>query len=144
MKKRLQINLLVVDDDREKCLEAGLDDYLSKARDTMPVEDIFDRADLLDRFMGNKEFANEIMNNFIEEVPHQITALREAMDNGDTDMVSYHAHNLKGAASIVSALALQETAAQIETAAEAGDLAKAGSFIQNVDEQFGILKIALV
>jgi signal transduction histidine kinase/PleD family two-component response regulator len=152
--------------DREKCLKVGMDDYLAKpvkpqelsdmlekwtvkqdasiqeevtVSDIEQVQDIFDKAGLLDRFMGNEKLANEILGVFLEDVPRKFADLKEALDNGDASSVQFQAHTLKGASANVGAVALQEMACQIEVAGEVGDMAKASSIVSKLDEQLEIL-----
>jgi HPt (histidine-containing phosphotransfer) domain-containing protein len=108
--------------------------------DIKPVQDIFDKASLIDRLMGDEELANEIFGVFLEDVPRNYTALKESFDNGDSHSVQSLAHTLKGASANVGALALQEVAYQIEAAADSGDMDKAGSLISKIEEQLEILK----
>jgi CheY-like chemotaxis protein/HPt (histidine-containing phosphotransfer) domain-containing protein len=157
--------------DREKCLEAGMDDYLCKpvnpqelcdilekwitkqdyslqdektVSEIKPVQNIFDKASLIDRLMGDEELANEVLGGFLEDVRRMLTALKEALDNGDAYSVQHQAHNLNGASATVGAVALQEMAHHIEVAGETGDLDKAGSFVTKINEQLEILsKLAL-
>ncbi len=158
--------------DREKCLAAGMDDYLSKPinpqelsetlekwltkqdsflrhettiPEVEPVKDIFDRAGFLDRLMGDEELANEIISDFLEDVPNKLIALQEAIDKVDAPSLQRQAHTLKGASANVGALALQEIASQIEIAGESANLDMASSLIPELDKQFEMLKkLALV
>jgi len=153
--------------DREKCLEAGMDDYLCKpinpqelfdilkkwivkqdsslqeettVSDIKPVQDIFDKASLLDRLMGDEELANEILGGFLEDVPRKFAALKEALDKRDAPSVLREAHTLKGASADVGGKALLETAFEIERAGEAGDLETVKACMPELEAQFERLK----
>ena len=156
--------------DREKCLEAGMDDYLCKPvnpqelndilekwiakqdssllyeatnSDKEPVQNIFDKASLLDRLMGDKELANEILAGFLEDVPRKFSALKEAIEKRDASSVMREAHTLKGASADVGGKALLETTLEIEKAGEAGDLETVKACMPELETQFERLKEAM-
>ena len=156
--------------DREKCLEAGMDDYLCKPvnpqelndilekwiakqdssllyeatnSDKEPVQNIFDKASLLDRLMGDKELANEILAGFLEDVPRKFSALKEAIEKRDASSVIREAHTLKGASADVGGKALLETTLEIEKAGEAGDLETVKACMPELETQFERLKEAM-
>jgi len=156
--------------DREKCLNAGMDDYLSKpiypkelseilekwigeqdssqqedtaVSDIEPVQNIFDKAGFLDRLMGDEELANEILGEFLEDVPRKFTALKEALENGDVPSVQLQAHTIKGQSANVGGEALSETALEIEKAGESGDLETVKARMTELEAQFDRLKEAM-
>jgi len=156
--------------DRGKCLEAGMDDYLCKPvnpqelndilekwiakqdssllyeatnSDKEPVQNIFDKASLLDRLMGDKELANEILAGFLEDVPRKFSALKEALEKRDASSVMREAHTLKGASADVGGKALLETTLEIEKAGEAGDLETVKACMPELETQFERLKEAM-
>jgi len=156
--------------DREKCLDAGMNDYIAKpvnphelirviekwflktnspnAAESFPAEqkenEVFDKKGLFERLMEDEDLIKEIIEDFLEKVPGQIAALSEASENKDADLIRRQAHTLKGASVNIGASGLQETAYQVELAAKAGSLDKASDFIPELHGQLKALKEALM
>ncbi|MEE9515743.1 MAG: response regulator, partial [Candidatus Adiutricales bacterium] len=152
--------------DREKCLEAGMDDYVpkpfqpqelleaiqrvlpeggsSKASQTTPTvlleEGVFDRSALLDRLFGDEELVREILETFLEDAPLQIGALKEALNKDDASLVRECGHKLKGSSGMVCAVGMQKVGLQIEEAGEKGDLGQAASLKEKIEQEFAKFK----
>jgi HPt (histidine-containing phosphotransfer) domain-containing protein len=104
------------------------------------ADSIFDRDGLLHRLMGDEDFAKEIIDDFLKQIPDNLFALKKALDKKDLLLVKREAHIIKGASGNVGALALQKIAEQIEISGEEKDLVKAGSFVEELDTQLEVLK----
>jgi two-component system sensor histidine kinase/response regulator len=149
--------------DRERCLEAGMDDYVSKplmslalsevlekwlsrvgdasVLDTAAVLDgaeIFDRAAFLDRLMGDEDLVKEIANAFLEDMIAQLAMLKTHVAEGDADAAGGRAHTIKGAAANVGAMALSATAAEMERAARACRPDEVTALLPELVRQFGL------
>ena len=131
--------------DRERCLAAGMDAYLSKpiksdellstlenlisksdstsaeigAADGPQIGNEADFSALLTRTDGNPQLAGELIEIFLEDWPHLLGAIREAVEENDSLAFERAAHTAKGAISYFSngsavhaALRLQEMAVE--------------------------------
>ncbi|MCP4213947.1 MAG: response regulator [bacterium] len=157
--------------DKEKCLAAGMDDYIAKpvdpqeltdkiekwlndtdkpkagdvaiVEDRDPMPEVFDRPGLLDRIMGDEELLKNILETFVPDADNIITLLKEALGKQDFSELANHAHALKGAAANINAFALGEVAAEMEAAGTEEDFEKTKALMPRLLEQLEALKSEL-
>ena len=130
--------------DRERCLAAGMDGYLSKpidpkllyaalehqtnalepetpalAPESAPTVRAsaappIDRDSLMVRLGGDEQLLIEVIRVFLDDCPLRIAAIKAAVDSRDPERIRTTAHALKGAAANLSAQGLFDAAAMLE------------------------------
>ncbi|MBI3670340.1 MAG: PAS domain S-box protein [Acidobacteria bacterium] len=148
--------------DREKCLEAGMDGYVSKpiravdlfaaieehvpdpaaapaAGEPSPGE-VLDRDALVARVEGDKELLTEMVELFLQDSPRLIAAIREAAARGDAKSLERSAHTLKGSVSNFCAPAATAAAVRLEQMGREGDLAQAAEGCAALEKEIARLK----
>jgi CheY-like chemotaxis protein len=131
--------------DREKCLEAGMDDYLAKpvrpeslmdaliravgvqhsaSGQTLEIPAV-DRKLVMDlRALGDgdgSEMLQELIRVYLEDLPLRLQQLRQAVIDADWDTARRAAHTIKGASSNFGAKPIVDLARQAEEAAAAAN-----------------------
>jgi len=105
---------------------------------------IFDEEALLNRLMGDRELAREIVTCFLEETPRQLAALSARLGTGDLPAAERLAHSIKGAAATVSGDALSKVAQEMEMGGRAGNLQAMSAKLANLERQFQAARDAML
>src|SRR5205814_2153741 len=101
--------------DRERCIDAGMDEYLTKPLDAKGLCDVVERVagagdgvhetpapplddSVLARLGGDQTLLQEISQLFIEDAPVRLRQIRAALDERDAQGLQRAAHGFKGAA----------------------------------------------
>jgi len=132
----------VVKGDRERCLEAGMDEYISKPIDSDKLFEAIERLTktsdikksvatdsvtmdkelLLKAFDGDSNFLKEVVEIFLEDYPRLLDNLHGSLDEGDCATFMRTAHSLKGMLKNFRAETAAEVAFNLETKGKEADL----------------------
>lgn len=128
--------------DRERCIEAGMDDYISKPIEQEALKEILDKhlAEKLnelphpaDRFApvdrrhlreasGNDpEFEAELARVYLRQADASMTRIARAVQEGDLRTIRREAHSMKGSSSNMGINPLTATITELENAARDGN-----------------------
>lgn len=147
--------------DRERFLEAGMNDYVTKPISPLVLEEVldkwlpasvsahepemlvFDKAGMLTRLLDNDDLARKVCQVFLDDIPQQISTLESYLEAGDASGAELQAHTIRGASANVGGERLRAVAFEMEKAANAGDLIAAVKRMVDLKTQFERLKQAI-
>ncbi len=150
--------------DREKAIEAGMDDYLTKPvrredldavlrrwiphpeqeppahEDGGPEVPAVDLSVLESRRGpqrdGEPDKLARIVLLFMEDVPPRLESMRQAVGRGEAQSVEETAHLLKGGSGYMGATRMAEICARLQEGASSGALAHAPDLLDELEEEF--------
>ena len=144
--------------DRERCLEAGMDDYVAKpisreqlfaavgrALKNKPARNrpasgpepptsaqapivVFDAEEMLRCYSGKRNIALAMLKRLLSEMPLRMSELQSALATGNSRIAVREAHTIKGLAAGAGAFPLRDSARELE------QLCKQGLFPQALQE----------
>ena len=156
--------------DREKCIDSGMDGYVTKPIDsrvllaevtrhtprsadenrrafpegmTRSTQEVFDGLKLLEDLDDDRDFIEESIAIFEADAPELLGEVRGAIDQGDAELLRRGAHTLKSMVGNFCAQPAIKAAAEMEQIAIDGELADGARRLENLELELDRLTEAL-
>jgi len=151
--------------DREMCLDAGMDDYLSKpirvselvaalaqsptlsvGGEIVTENAVIDPAvfdELVASTGSDADFIRELIDTYLSDAPVLFEQMRTALAGGDAETFRRAAHSLKSNSASLGALTLSAQAKELEMMGKATNLEGAAAKIAAADVEYAKVKAAL-
>ena len=158
--------------DREKCLDAGMNDYLSKPINPKQLQEairkwatprvasantasdkkgkirsdglrVFNKAALMDRLLQDEDLARDVIQGFLEDIPCQIEVMKSCLERKDKATFQRQAHSIKGASANVGGEILSDVAFAAEKAVEKEDIQLLEIQVSAIQKYFRQLRDAI-
>lgn len=149
--------------DRERCLAAGMDGYISKpirireleqaiaqlisppnpakvpVSEADQADSVIDHAALLEGVDGNRRLLHELVRLFLADCPQRLAKIKEAIRRGDAEALGRAAHALKGSVGNFAAKNAFAAAQRLEIMSRDGDLDTAGEACLTLESELALL-----
>jgi len=136
-----------MEEDRQRCLDAGMDDYVRKPIEPADLEAAMERwtgelpdfvpQRALELVEGDRSVLASVVRLFLDQTPERMEEIHRALDAGDAGDLERSAHTLEGAAVSLAMPRLRDITHRIAIHSQRGELEEAAALVAELDEAVG-------